>query len=491
MAQKETDSMKFETVIGLETHAQLLTASKMFCSCSTKFGSNPNTNICPVCTGQPGTLPVVNKKAIEFAIKMALALHCTINLESIFARKNYFYPDLPKNYQISQFEKPLAENGYLEIEVNGEFKKIGITRIHLEEDAGKLNHKGSVGLKGADHSLVDLNRTGTPLMEIVSEPDMRTAQEARIYMEELAHILEYLEVCDAKLEEGSVRCDANVSIRPFGETKLGVKTEVKNLNSFKSVEKAIEKEYERQENALATGEEIFQASLLFDETTNSVSIMRRKEGSSDYRYFPDPDLLPLVVTNEMINEIRKELPELPIEKYKRFVSQYGIPGQDAEVLVATKELSIFFEETVKILNEPKLISNWLISDISAYLNANDCILSGTKITPSALAEMISLIKAGTIGGKTAKDVIIKILETGASPKELVESMGATQISDESALLETVKQIIADNQASVDSYKSGKVTAIKFLIGQAMKATKGRGNPTVIEQLFVRELGERP
>jgi len=479
--------MNYETVIGLETHAQLLTESKMFCSCCAKFGNSPNSNICPVCTGQPGSLPVMNKKAVELAVMTALALNCRINTESIFARKNYFYPDLPKDYQISQFERPLAENGYLEIEVNGRRRKIGITRVHLEEDAGKLVHKGSAGIKGADYSLVDLNRTGTPLMEIVSEPDIRSPEEARIFMEELAHILRYLEVCDAKLEEGSIRCDANLSLRPAGEKKLGTKTEVKNMNSFKAVQKALEAEVKRQTQMLTDGAKITQATLLFDEATGLVSQMRSKEHSHDYRYFPDPDLLPLKITLEMLEKAKGSLTELPIDKFKRFVSDYGLPPSDAETLVALKEMADFFERTALLLSEPKLIANWLISDISAYLNAKGTVISGTKLTPELLSGMIRLIKDGTIGGKTAKDIVVRILETGKSAKELVESSGATQISDESALLGIVNTVISENAPSVEAFTSGKDAALKFLIGQAMKLSKGRANPQVLEGLFKKQL----
>lgn len=479
--------MSFETVIGLETHAQLFTASKMFCSCSTKFGNKPNTNICPVCTGQPGSLPVLNKKAVEFAIKTALALNCKINKESVFARKNYFYPDLPKAYQISQFELPLAVNGYLEIEVNGKFKKIGITRVHLEEDAGKLVHKGSAGIKGSDYSLVDLNRTGTPLMEIVSEPDIADPEEARVYMEELAHILQYLEVCDAKMEEGSIRCDANISLRPAGEKKLGVKTELKNLNSFRSVQKALEIEKARQTEVLSAGGKIFQETLLYDETTGEVSSMRSKEGSHDYRYFPDPDLLPLLVSADNIAKIRSDMPELPIDKLKRFINEYKLSDYDAAVLISSKETAKFFENTVSIIGEAKLVSNWLAGDISAYLNSKNIPINRTKITPDHLAELIGMIKNSTISGKTAKDILVQILETGKTAKELVESSGATQISDEAALVETVKKIVSQNPNSVEDYKGGKETAIKFLIGQAMKETKGRANPKILEDLFKKEL----
>lgn len=479
--------MKYETIIGLEIHAQLLTESKMFCACSSKFSTKPNSNICPICTGQPGSLPIINKKAVEFAIKTALALNCKINDKSVFARKNYFYPDLPKGYQISQFELPLAEKGYLEIDLNGQIKRINITRVHLEEDAGKLVHKGSTGLKGSDYSLVDLNRAGTPLMEIVSEPDLRNPQEAKVFMEELAHLLEYLKVCDAKLEEGSLRCDANISLRPLGENKFGTKTELKNMNSFKAVQKALEEEVKRQEEILVSGGKISQQSLLYDESTGKISPMRNKEESNDYRYFPDPDLPPLEVKKEWIEEIKKSIPELPIEKWKRLIAHYKIPAQDADVLVSSQEIAEFFEESVKLLDEPKQLSNWLIGDISAYLNLKNTPLSKTRLTPDLLVEMVRLINGGSITGKTAKDVLIKIIETGKSAAELVKESGSTQINDEASLLDIVKKIISQNEASVNSYKSGKETAIKFLIGQAMKETKGRGNPQMLEKLLKDQL----
>ena len=480
--------MNYETVIGLEIHSQLQTQSKMFCSCSAKFGAGPNSNICPVCTGQPGSLPVMNSKAIELAVKTALALNCRINNESVFARKNYFYPDLPKGYQISQFEMPLAENGFIEIEVRGQIKRIGITRVHLEEDAGKLVHKGSSGIKGSQYSLVDLNRTGTPLMEIVSEPDIRDPEEARIFMEELTQLLGYIEVCDAKLEEGSIRCDANISLRPAGETKLGVKTEVKNMNSFRSVQKALEAERSRQTEVLEEGGHITQQTLLFDEPSGKVHPMRSKEGSHDYRYFPDPDLMPLYVSDEWISTVKKSIPELPIEKFKRFTVQYSLSAQDTEVLVSSRKLADFFEETAKLSGDPKISANWLISDISAFLNSGNMKIDQTKITPALLAEMISLIKGSTISGKTAKDVIVEIMKTGRTAAEIVERSGTTQISDENALIDTVKKVISRNPQSAEAYKSGKENAVKFLMGQAMKETKGRANPLMLENLLKKELG---
>ncbi len=479
--------MEFETIIGIEIHAQLLTKSKMFCSCSTSFGNQPNTNICPVCTGQPGSLPVINKKAVALAVRTALALNCKINHESVFARKNYFYPDLPKNYQISQFEMPLAQHGHIEIEVNGKQKKIGITRIHLEEDAGKLVHKGSIGIKGADYSLVDLNRTGTPLMEIVSEPDIRTPEEARIFMEELANILRYIEVCDAKLEEGSLRCDANISLRKKGETKLGTKTEVKNLNSFKSVQKALEKEEERQKEILSNGGKIYQQTLLFDETTQDVHPMRTKEGSHDYRYFPDPDLLPLYIEDKDIAEQKSLIFELPMDKKKRFSKEYNLPEQDIKVLINSKSFADFFEETAKISNEPKLSANWLIGDVTAYLNANNVEISQTKLTPNNLSELILMVKDGKVSGNSAKKILIEIIKSGTSASELVKKLGAEQISDENTLKELAKKVILSNPQSVHAYKNGKEAAIKHLIGQAMKETKGRANPYILEKLLIEEI----
>lgn len=482
--------MNYETVIGLEIHAQLLTDSKMFCSCSTKFGNDPNSNICPVCTGQPGSLPVINKKAVELAVKTALALNCTVNLESIFARKNYFYPDLPKGYQISQFERPLAEKGYLDITVNGVTKRVGITRVHLEEDAGKLVHKGSSGIKGADYSLVDLNRTGTPLMEIVSEPDIRSSEEAKAYMEMLALILQHLEVCDAKLEEGSLRCDANISIRKEGETKLGVKSEVKNLNSFKSVQKALEIERSRQTEVLSEGGSIRQETLLYDESTGELHSMRSKEQSHDYRYFPDPDLLPLEVKKEDIENIKTQIPELPREKASRFTEKYKLNDYDANILACTKGIADYFEETVKILEEPKLIANWIIGDVFAYLKSSDKTICDIALTPKYLAELIGAVKSGRISGKTAKEVFTKVIESGKSPKEIIDSSGATQISDEAELVQIITKSVDENPQSVEAFKKGKDAAIKFLIGSVMKQTKGRANPAVAERLLREELGKR-
>ena len=478
---------KYEIVIGLETHAQLQTSSKMFCNCSTKFGNDPNANICPVCSGQPGSLPVINQKAIELAVKTALALNCKINSESVFARKNYFYPDLPKGYQISQFELPLAEHGHLDIEVGGKIRRIGITRVHLEEDAGKLVHKGSAGIKGADYSLVDLNRTGTPLMEIVSEPDIRTPEEAKLYMQELARILKYLEVCDAKLEEGSLRCDANFSLRPAGQKEFGVKTEVKNMNSFKAVQKALEGETVRQTEILDEGGKIIQATLFFDEATGKTSVMRTKESSHDYRYFPEPDLMPLYISKEWEADIKKTLIELPSGKRKRFEDQYKLSAYDAGVLAENKLTAAFFEDCVKLMDEPKLVANWICQDIAGYLNQKNIDLSDTKLTPPLLIELLDLIKKGSISAKTAKELIIKVMETGKSSSELVKESGATQISDEGALKEVVEQVIKANSAQVEQFKSGKEAVLNFLLGQAMRQTKGRANSEVVKSIFIKIL----
>lgn len=480
---------KYETVIGLEVHAQLKTESKMFCSCANKFGDPPNANICPVCTGQPGVLPVINKKAIEFAIKTAIALGCTINDKSVFARKNYFYPDLPKNFQISQFELPLAEHGHLDIEVNGIKKKIGITRIHLEEDAGKLVHKGAARIMGSDYSLADYNRAATPLMEIVSEPDIRSPEEAKAYMETLAHILEYIGVCDAKMEEGSLRCDANISIRLVGNLKFGVKTEVKNMNSFKAVMKALQAEEKRHEEVIEEGGKISQESRFYSEETETTSGMRSKEDSHDYRYFPEPDLVPLEPDNKWIEEIKETLGELPAQKKERYMSSLGLAPQDADVLVAYPFMSRFFEETVNIHNNPKAAANWLMGDVTAYLKATKIGLEDSNITPSKLAEMISLIDKGAISNNIGKEVVLEILKTGKSVQEIIKEKGLTQISDESELIKIIQDVITSNPKQVEGFKAGKEPLLMFLVGQVMKATKGRAKPDVVQKLLKQELAK--
>lgn len=479
--------MKYETVIGLEIHAQLSTQSKMFCSCSTKFGAKPNTNICPICTGQPGVLPVTNKKAIELAIKTAMALNCKIEPHSVFARKHYFYPDLPKDYQISQYELPLATGGYLEIEVERKQRKIGITRVHLEEDAGKLVHKGAERIMGAEESLVDFNRTGVPLMEIVSEPDLRSPREAAVFMEALARLLEYIGVCDAKMEEGSLRCDANLSIRPMGAEEFGTKTEVKNMNSFRAVEKALAAEEKRHTATLEEGGSIEQETRFFDDVTETTTGMRSKEFAHDYRYFPEPDLVPIEPEKEWIEEIRKTLGELPSERQQRFIIDYQLTDYNAQLLIGSKEMSNFFEECVKLYKNPKAITNWLLVEVAAFLNESKKTISEINFTPAQLVEILQLIDKGTISGKIAKTVLAEVLKTGRQAKDVITASGLTQISSEKELDLMVKEVIKNNPKPVEEYKAGKKTAIGFLVGQLMKASKGRANPELANKLLTKEL----
>jgi len=479
--------MPYETVIGLEIHAQLLTESKMFCGCSTKFGAKPNTNICPVCTGQPGVLPVTNKKAIELAIKTALALNCKIESGSIFARKNYFYPDLPKDYQISQYELPLATEGHINIEIDGKVKKIGIIRVHLEEDAGKLVHKGAERILGAEESLVDFNRTGVPLMEIVSKPDIRSPKEATIFMQTLANLLQYIGVCDAKMEEGSLRCDANISIRPRGTVEFGTKTEVKNMNSFKAVEKALAAEEKRHIETLEQGGSIAQETRFYDDLTDTTTEMRSKEYAHDYRYFPEPDLIPVEPSKEWIEEIGKTIGELPEARKDRFMEELKLSAYDATLLTSSKAMSNFFEETLKLYKNPKTIANWLLGDLSAYLNENKRSIDQIDFTPAQLAEILQLMDQGTISGKIAKNVLIEVLRTGKQIKDVIAESGMTQISDEKELVKTIKEVLKNNPNPVEEYKKGKKTAIGFLVGQVMKATKGRANPGLVNKLLKQTL----
>lgn len=463
--------MKYETVIGLEIHAQLATASKMFCGCSTKFGAEPNTNICPVCTGQPGTLPVTNKKAVELAIKTALALNCTIEPSSVFARKNYFYPDLPKDYQISQFELPLATKGWLEIEVDGQKRKIGITRVHLEEDAGKLVHQGADRIHGSTGSLADYNRTGTPLMEIVSEPDIRTPKEAAIYMQTLAALLQYLGVSDAKLEEGSLRCDANISIRVFGSEKLGTKTEVKNMNSFKAVEKALAAEEKRHNETLAEGGKMVQETVFFDENTETTHPMRSKEGSHDYRYFPEPDLVPIEPENSWIEEIRKSLPE-PLEAKKARYAKF-LSTDEVALMFSHPEMINFIEETIKLYNSPKTIVN-LTSRVG-------------KAGATIIADTAKLLDEKKVLWSRALELVEAAHKSGRSAQETAETLGLIQSSDEGELLKIVREVITNNPKQIEQYKSGKTAVIGFLVGQVMKASKGRANPESAGRLLQQEL----
>ncbi|AYV72335.1 Asp-tRNA(Asn)/Glu-tRNA(Gln) amidotransferase subunit GatB [Bacillus sp. PK3-056] len=475
--------MEFETVIGLEVHVELKTQSKIFSASPNHFGAAPNTNTTVVDLGYPGVLPVLNKKAVEYGMKASLALNCEIATETKFDRKNYFYPDNPKAYQISQFDKPIGEHGWIEIEVDGYKKRIGITRVHLEEDAGKLNHE-----KG--YSLVDFNRQGTPLIEIVSEPDIRTPNEAYAYLEKLKSIIQYTGVSDCKMEEGSLRCDANISIRPVGQAEFGTKTELKNLNSFNFVRKGLEYEEQRQREVVSSGGVINQETRRFDEATSTTLLMRVKEGSDDYRYFPEPDLPDLYIDEDWKARIRAEIPELPDARQKRYMEEWGLPEYDAKVLTVTKEMADFFEGTVANGAEPKLASNWVMGDVSAYLNAEQKELAEVKLTPENLAGMIKLIGNGTISSKIAKQVFKELIENGGDAEAIVKEKGLVQISDEGALLKIIGEVLDNNPQSIEDFKNGKQKAIGFLVGQLMKATKGQANPQMVNKLLVQEMNKR-
>ncbi|MCF8054174.1 MAG: Asp-tRNA(Asn)/Glu-tRNA(Gln) amidotransferase subunit GatB [Deltaproteobacteria bacterium] len=474
--------MDFTTVIGLEVHAQLLTKSKIFCSCSTTFGASPNSHTCPVCLGMPGVLPVLNKTVVEFAMKMALATNCNINKFSSFARKNYFYPDLPKAYQISQYSEPLAEHGYMDIELDGKMKRIGITRIHIEEDAGKLLHD--------DHnpfSYVDLNRTGVPLIEIVSEPDMHSAEEAAAYLRALHEILVYLEICDGTMEEGSFRCDANVSIMPVGSQEFGTRAELKNMNSFRNVQRAIEYEVKRQSYLIENGGRVIQETRLWDANAGVSNSMRGKEEAHDYRYFPDPDLLPVIVNDDWIARMRESLPELPAAKRARFIADYEIPAYDAGVLTADKRLSFYYEEVVRLSGKPKQASNWVMGEVLRLLNEDKKDISACAVSPAGLAMLLELIEKGTISGKMAKDVIVEMYVAGAMPDEIIATKGLSQISDESAIIATITDIIAKNPEQLEQFRAGKDKLFGFFVGQAMKATGGKANPALLNDLLKKML----
>ena len=475
---------KYETVIGLEVHVELLTRSKIFCGCSTEFGAPPNANTCPICLGHPGTLPVLNKRAVEFAVKAAMALNCTIAEETQFARKNYFYPDLAKAYQISQSDRPIGENGWIDIEVNGQTKRIGIMRLHLEEDAGKLVHG-----EGGFHSLVDFNRAGTPLIEIVSEPDIRSPEEAEAYLKKLRAIMSYCEVSDVKMEQGSLRCDANISLRPVGETKLGTKTELKNMNSFANVRKALEYEQSRQAALLDKGEPIIQETRRWDEAAGKTIAMRSKEEAEDYRYFPDPDLVTIHIDKAWQDQIRQTIPELPDERKARYTSEYGLSEYDAEVITSSKKLADLFEDSLKYTSDAKAAANWIMGELLGYLNANQLEPDDIKISGKHLGEMIRLIDDGTISSKIAKQVFRDMMESGKDPDTIVKEKGLVQISDESAILEVVDKVIANNPQVVADYKGGKEKALGFLVGQVMKETKGKANPGIVNKLFKQRLNE--
>ena len=472
----------YEVIIGLEVHAELSTKTKIFCSCPTEFGAAPNTHVCPICMAMPGTLPVLNEKVVEYAVKAGLATNCEISRDSKNDRKNYFYPDLPKAYQISQFDKPLCEHGYVEIDTDEGKKKIRLTRIHIEEDAGKLNHDDFGG-----GSLVDLNRAGVPLIEIVSEPDIRSSEEAENYLRKLKSILEYIEVSDCKMQEGSLRADVNVSVRKKGNTKLGTRTEMKNMNSFKSITRAIEYEVDRQIDVLEDGGIIEQETLRWDDVSGKTFPMRDKEDAQDYRYFPDPDLVAIKLSEEYIENIKKSLPELPESRKQRYLEEYKLSEKDANIITSSKYLSDLFEGAIKICNNPKAVNNWIISDISRILNETEMEPIEIPFDSKQLAKLVMLIDKGTISSSIAKKVLVEMFEHPRDPEDIIDEKGWVQISDEGAIKDVVLKVLEANPQSVADYKGGKDKALGYLVGQAMKETRGKANPQMLNKMFLEEL----
>ena len=475
--------MNFETIIGLEVHVELKTNSKVFSPSPIGFGDEPNSNISPADLGYPGTLPVLNEQAVDFAMKAAMALNMEIATDTIFDRKSYYYPDNPKAYQISQDKQPIGEHGWIDIEVDGKQKRIGITRLHLEEDAGKLSHHNG-------YSLVDYNRQGAPLIEIVSEPDIRSPEEAYAYLDKLKNIIQYTGVSDCRMEEGSLRCDANISLRPIGQEKFGTKTELKNLNSFAFVRNGLEFEEKRQEEVLLSGEEILQETRRYDESTRETILMRVKDDADDYRLFPEPDLVPLHIDDAWKERVRAEIPELPDARKKRYVEEIGLPEYDAEVLTSSKAMADFFEKTIEKGADTKQASNWIMGDILGYMNKHLKELDELAITPDGLAKMIQLINDGTISSKIAKRVFAHLVENGGDPEQFVKDEGLVQISDEGQLTEIVAKILDENEQSIIDYKDGKGRALGFLVGQVMKETKGQANPQMVNKILVEEINKR-
>ena len=474
--------MAFETVIGLEVHVELKTKSKIFCGCQTDFGAPPNTNVCPICLGHPGTLPVLNKEAVELALRAATALHCKINQDCKFDRKNYFYPDLPKGYQISQYDQPIGEHGYIEIDVNGERKRIGIVRVHLEEDAGKSMHAAD-----GSHTLVDYNRTGVPLIEIVSEPDIRSPEEARLYLEGIKSIMQYCGISDCRMEEGSLRCDANISLRPVGQQEFGQKAELKNMNSFRNVQKGLEYEVQRQAEILSSGGTVVQETRRFDEATQTTVSMRSKEEAHDYRYFPEPDLVRLRVDDEWLNRVRASLPELPLEKRDRYMKELQLPAYDAGVLTSDIDIANYFEAVVQAGVDPKSASNWVMSDVLGYVNAEGLTIQQFPVKAEQLAGLIQEIASGKISIKQGREVFKIMCETGKDAAVVIREKGFEQISDEGALVAIVEEAIAKNPKSVEDYRAGKEKALGALVGQVMKATKGKANPAVVNKMILERI----
>ncbi|MCX6384228.1 MAG: Asp-tRNA(Asn)/Glu-tRNA(Gln) amidotransferase subunit GatB [Actinobacteria bacterium] len=489
MENKTADlNNKYETVIGLETHVELSTETKMFCGCKLSFGEKPNTYTCPVCLGHPGSLPVVNKKAIESAVKIALALNCSISEHSIFHRKNYFYPDMPKNYQISQYDLPVGVGGYIDINMGNYVRKVKITRVHVEEDTGKLIHIGSTGrISEADYSIVDFNRAGTPLIEIVTDPDIKSPEEAKQYMITLRNTLLMLNVSDCSMEEGSIRSDANVSVKLTTTDKLGTRTEIKNLNSFKFLQKGLEYEVERQIDVLESGREVLQQTRHYDNKTQTTKVLRQKEEAHDYRYFPDPDLVPMKILPDWINEIKSALPELPGAREKRYKNSLGLSDYDSAFMANDFEISSYFEETLKHHNNAKSVCNWIMGDFSAFINKNQVTLKESKISPENLADLVKMIDRQEINSKIAKSVFEEMYDSGESPQEIILKKGLKQISDTGELEAIINEVILKNPDAVSQYKSGKVKAIGFLVGRIMAKTQGKANPQIVNEIIVKKL----
>ncbi len=494
MTSTVASKVQYEMVIGLEVHVQLDTRTKLFCQCSTEFGGAPNSNICPICTGQPGVLPVLNQQALDYAVLTSLALNGQIHPQGLskFDRKQYFYPDLPKNYQISQYDLPLSEHGWLEIQVEGqEPKRIGITRLHMEEDAGKLVHAGADRLSGSTYSMVDFNRAGIALCEIVSEPDIRSAAEAAAYAEELRKIVRYLGVCNGNMQEGSMRFDLNISIRPVGEQKFGTKVEIKNLNSFNSLQRAVEYELVRQTTALENGERLAQETRLWDEASQRTISMRSKEAANDYRYFPEPDLVPIALTAQDIEHYRSKLPELPAQKRARYQQDLGLSAYDARVLTDEGETATYFEQVIALGVPAKQAANWVSGAIAAYLNETHTPIAEIKLTPEVLAQLIGLVNQGMISNRIANDLLSDLFREGGSPRDLVETRGLTQISDQGKLEQVIDEVLAESADSVAAYRGGRTKLLGFFVGQVMKKTAGRADPQAVNQLLLGKLSQEP